>query len=246
MSTAIGQTINDVIVIRDDLNAPILLLTDADFATLEAYAVAEPVTTAPVTLDEIGNGEYSIAFDPTTSGAWVFHYVYDDTPMFREETRRYEVAGTAEIVVVSAGGTWTYAGDFDIPRDVVRFTIQDTDGSNPLFVDTEVAYALGAASDDPRRASIALVERLLARYAAMADTTELDLSVKASQLYDHYKDLLETLTDSFATGALPVVPYAGGIRISDVRPRLDDRDRVPGRFERPGWPAVGGLTKWWP
>ncbi|MGH2360444.1 MAG: hypothetical protein ACRDGM_07870 [bacterium] len=140
---------------------------------------------------------------------------------------------TADIVVVTAGGTWTYEADFALSRDVIRFTIQDTDGSNPLFTDEEVAYALGAAAGNTSAASVFLVNRLLARYAALSDTEDGELAVKAGQLYDHYKSLLATLTNPFESGASgSVKPYAGGISIADVRTRRADTDRVPSLFDR--------------
>lgn len=244
MSTAIGQTIRDVLTVRDETQAPVLLLTDADFATLEAFSIETPATTAAVALAEIDGGQYAASFIPTTGGAWALHYVYDATPVFREETRRYDVAETADVVVVTAGGTWTYEGDFGSARDRIRFALQDTAGDNPLFTDEEIAYALGAASDDEAAVGVALTRRLVARYAAMADTEDGELKVKASQLYDHYAALLASFTDPFAGGSLSgVAPYAGGISLGDVQGRQANRDRIPGIFERdarvPGYRRAG-------
>lgn len=231
MTYAIGQTITHVITLRDDSNVAITGLLEEDFVILEAYSVNVPATTELVALEEINQGQYSVEFTPESSGPWAFHYVYDDPPVFREETFVYSVAPTAEIVVVTAGGTWTYSGDLEDPSQLVRFLIQDTDGDHPLFTDAEVAYALGASASNSRKAAISLVERLMARYAAMADTTELDLSVRASQLYDHYKDLLATLKMNFG-GNDSAQPYAGGISKADILSRRQNTDRVFSVFDR--------------
>jgi hypothetical protein len=230
MSTAVGQIITHVITIRDNSNVSITDLLEDDFSTLEAYLVTTPATTAIVTLDEIDDGQYALSFVPSASGPWALHYVYNDTPVFREDTLVYEVESTAEIVVITGGGIWTYTGDLTDPTQEVRFNIQDVDGDHPLFTDTEIAYALGAANGRVRRASASLVERLMVRYAQMADTTELDLSVRASQLYEHYRELYLKLTSPFS-GENGAVPYAGGISYSDIAGNRANTDRVRSIFD---------------
>lgn len=236
MSYVIGQPIEDVITIKDTDDAAILGLAEDDFVTLEAFLLTSFITTALVTLTEIDEGQYVTSFIPTTFGDWALHYIYSDLPTYLENTKVYSVSSTAEIVVTMAGGTWTYGGDLSDPLQEVRFLIQDTDGDNPLFTDTEVSFALGSAASNSRRAAAFLVERLMARYSAMADTTELDLSVHASQLFAQAKILWESLNNSFSSGA-SVPPYAGGISSADVLVGVSNRDRVPGIFDRsnPNW-----------
>jgi hypothetical protein len=231
MSYAVGQAIVDVITLRDEANVAILGLLEDDFATLEAFLVTTPAETALVALDELGDGQYSTSFSPTSFGVWALHWIYDVNPDFLEETKTYTVAQTAEIVVVTAGGTWTYNGDLEDPIQEARFLIQDTDGEHPLFTDNEISYALGESGGRVRRAAVSLVERLMARYAAMADTTELDLSVRASQLYEHAKDLHASLSGSFSNSG-SVRPYAGGISASDVAGNLTNTDRVRRIFDK--------------
>jgi len=226
---AIGQMITDVITLRDEANAAILNLEEDGFTTFEAYLVSNPATIELVALTEINDGQYSIEFTPTEFGPWAFHYVYDETPVFREDTRIYVVETSSEVVVITSGGTWTYNGDLTDPIQEVRFTIQDTDGSFPLFTDGEVGYALGSTNNIVRRASIVLVEKLLVRYANMADTTELDLSVRASQLFANAKQLLDVLRNPFDSS---VTPYAGGISYADIQGREANTDRVVGIFDR--------------
>lgn len=241
MAYAIGQVITDVITLRDDANAAILALEEDDFTTLEAYLISTPATVQLVALTEIGDGQYSTEFTPSESGSWALHYVYEDPPVFREDTRVYVVDVATEITVVSAGGTWTYTGDMTDPRQEVRFLIQDTDGSNPLFTDDEVDFALLRHSNVVRRSAISLLERLLVRYSRMADTTELDLSVRASQLFEAAKILYDTLNNPFADGS--VIPYAGGISHADVNSNNANTDRVRGTFDKsPYSQPYGGVV----
>lgn len=240
MAYALGQMITDVISIRDETNAPVLLLEEDDFSTLEAYLLTSPASTELVALNEINEGQYSVQFTPGIEGIWVLHYVYDVNPVFIEDTRTYDVTSSSTVVTVSGGGTWTYEGDLDDPLQEVRFLIQDTDSTHPLFTDNEVSYALGAANDNVRRAAISLVERLLVRYSQMADTTELDLSVRASQLYENAERLLIQLKSGGSAG----VPYAGGISISDINVNLANTDRVVSTFDRVRrWPEYGGIVR---
>lgn len=236
MSYVIGQPIEDVITILDDANAAILGLTEVDFTTLEAFMLNSFVTTAAVTLTEIDDGQYVVSFTPTEFGDWALHYVFSDVPTYIENTKVYTVSSTAEIVVTMAGGTWTYAGDLTDPSQEVRFLIQDTDGSNPLFTDGEVSFALENSGAGTRKAAAYLVQRLMARYSAMADTTELDLSVRASQLYAQAEKLLASLSNPFLGGS-SVPPYAGGISQGDILVGTSNRDRQPGIFDRfnPNW-----------
>lgn len=232
MSTVVGQTITDIITIRDDVHDGILGLLEDDFETLEAFSVTTPASTVPVALDELDDGQYVVSFAPTLQGKWALHFKYEDVGVaFSEDTILYDIATSSEITVVVAGGTWTYSGDLTDPIQEVRFLIQDTDGGFPLFVDTEIAYALGAVQNNSRRAAASLVERLMARYAQMADTTELDLSVRASQLYEHAKDLLTSLNNPFSAAAT-VKPYAGGISNNDIAVGYANPDRTTAIFDR--------------
>lgn len=124
----------------------------------------------------------------------------------------------------------SYSDALSSPLDEVRHLIGDTDIDEPLFSDAEIMYEIGKASDSVTVAARACCRAMMARYARMADTSELDLSVKASQLYDHAKDLLNTLQHS-SGGSLDVLPYAGGISNADIFARVSNSDRHVGVFE---------------
>jgi hypothetical protein len=235
MSTAVGQPIGDVITIRDNANDPILTLIAGDFATLEAYSLTVPATTAVVDLDEIDGGQYATSFEPSTGGVWILHYVYDDTPVFREESRRYEVSASVALNVSFAGGTWTYTDDPEnVPLDAVRSAIGDTDSTNPQLSDAQIMYRLGTAADSVRGATMALLLDLAAAYAGAADTSELDLSVKLSQISAGYLRLYDKLKEEGEITALAsAVPFAGGISRTDRDNRNANPDRLRPSFDRP-------------
>lgn len=143
----------------------------------------------------------------------------------------------------------SYEPDFSDPIQVVRHLIGDVDVTEPMLSDAEIAYDLGAAAGDTTVAAVNCCRRLQARYAAMADTEDGELSVKASQLYDHYKDLAATLANPLSAGGSGgAVPYAGGISVADGRARDANTDRVPTLFarNRPGasWQPYD-LRRWW-
>ena len=202
---------------------------------IHSRVAGEDVTWNP-DLTEVADGAWEASYDVDAEGTWLWWGQATDGSVWSIE---WEVASasSAEVMVTSAGGTWTYAADFDDPMQAVRHVIGDTDSSDPKLTDAEITYELGLVADDVTMAAIACCRRLMARYAALADTTELDLSVKASQLFDHYKSLAETLQAGVTfqllkTAREGAVPYAGGISYADVGTRQANQDRVPSRFER--------------
>lgn len=108
----VGVPLDDILIVRDGANAPVIGLTAGDFATLEAYRVAAPATTAAVTLAEVGGGEYRATFTPSAAGAWVLHAVYEDAPTFVEALRRYEVVAAASVLAVAAGQPYLTVEEF--------------------------------------------------------------------------------------------------------------------------------------
>lgn len=136
----------------------------------------------------------------------------------------------------------SYSEVFVSSIDEVRHRIGDTDEENPQLTTEEIAFELGRANGNTNQAVLGCIKSLMARYASMADTTELDLSVRASQLYDHYKDLLVTFSNSFLGGTTPV-PYAGGISRADGLVNDSNTDRIRGIFDRSApYPRWGGVV----
>lgn len=106
MAYAVGQTITDTLILRDNLDAPITGQIADDFAVIEAYALPSGATTAAAALSEIGSGEYAVSFTPTTAATWTMHVVYDSGGVFREFSQTYVVDTVAAASTpVTPGGT---------------------------------------------------------------------------------------------------------------------------------------------
>lgn len=63
--------------------------------------------------------------------------------------------------------TWTYTTPWG-DRDLVRFLVQDTDASSPIFTDEELDSLLSYNSSDPRLAAASALESLAGKYARSA------------------------------------------------------------------------------
>lgn len=141
----------------------------------------------------------------------------------------------------------SYSDAFSSPIDEVRHLLGDVDPDAPLLTDAEIAYELGASGGSTQQAAVRACDRITARCAALADTTELDLSVMASQLFDHYTALAKILGAAFSPG-IPssVIPYAGGLSRVDARGRDQNADAIPPLFDRdiPGGRTAPFIGKW--
>lgn len=99
MANLTGQRIDFLFVLRDYASAPITGKVDTDFATLEAYVVDDPTTTAVVSLGEIGSGEYHASFIPTIPNGgdaltWAIHLIYNSGGVLREFVENFEIASS--------------------------------------------------------------------------------------------------------------------------------------------------------
>lgn len=113
--------------------------------------------------------------------------------------------------------------------DELRFLIGDTDVSNPVLADAEVLYILGVYSN-PRLGAIYACERLAAKFAAQVDRRIGQLSITASQKFQHYRDLANDLRMQMAvTGA---TPWAGGVYTADKEATEEDESLVTPIFTR--------------
>ena len=118
--------------------------------------------------------------------------------------------------------TWTYAGDPSASaRDAIRFLIGDTDTTDQLLSDEEIAWVNSEASgtstgttalyDAAYRCCLTIASKL----AREADKQIGDLSVSMSQRAKAYREQAASLKElSGREGGVPI-PYAGGITISD-------------------------------
>jgi hypothetical protein len=118
--------------------------------------------------------------------------------------------------------SWTYGGDPSAnARDAIRFLIGDTDTSDQLLSDEEIAWVNSEASgtstgttalyDAAYRCCLTVASKL----AREADKQIGDLSVSMSQRAKAYREQAASLKAlSGREGGVPI-PYAGGITISD-------------------------------
>lgn len=126
--------------------------------------------------------------------------------------------------------TWTYDGDPSLSqRDEVRFLVGDTDTTDQLVTDEEIAYAIDQEANI-LLAAAKVAKAIMAKFARLVDKSVGDLKLNFSQRIDHYKELIDQLTERGMESA--GVPYAGGISIIDKQNREEDTDRVDPTFTR--------------
>lgn len=123
--------------------------------------------------------------------------------------------------------TWTYNSPFANDKDTVRYLVADTDSDDPLATDEEILWQLTQTAT-VSGAAVAVAEQIarkFARYATVrSQDTQVDWSARATQYRQIVIDLREQLQSS------DIVPYAGGISISEKDTVEEDTDRVRPAF----------------
>ena len=138
----------------------------------------------------------------------------------------------------------TYDPTLGTAKDSVRFRLGDTNvtpASNALLSDEEIAALLSANGNSAIRATIAATRGILARYARMVTASVGDESAQFSDLTTHYRHLLKDLQRELAQSGASAPIFAGGISITDMAAREQDRDRTVGAFARGGIGSAGTL-----
>lgn len=108
--------------------------------------------------------------------------------------------------------TWTYDNDpTGVPRDEVRLLVGDTDATDQLITDEEIAYSL-AKNPNPYRAAADMARVIAAKFARLVTASVGSVSESASDLWTHYKDLAKELDRKAGTYALPSF---GGLTIAE-------------------------------
>lgn len=126
--------------------------------------------------------------------------------------------------------TWVYdPANLSVPRNALRFLLQDTDPDDPLLDDAELDYLLGTPpAVDLTFTALAAVDILMRKFARKVDTTVGSLHIAAQQKFDHYSQLYEDLRVRAAyTTAIPIAP---AISYSGKQTNLKDSDRVVPKF----------------
>lgn len=115
--------------------------------------------------------------------------------------------------------SWTYSGNpSKSDRDAVRFWIGDTDENSQQLADEEIDYLL-AQESTAKGAAAEAAYALAAKYARLVTQSVGDLSISYGERQQHYRDLAARLSTDDLRG---IVPYAGGIEVSDRETREAD------------------------
>ena len=118
--------------------------------------------------------------------------------------------------------TWTYSGNpSSSANDAIRFLIGDTDSTDPLLSNEEIAWvnteasgtptALNALYDAAYRCCIAIAST----FTRFSDKSLGDLSVSYSQRAGAYREQALRMKALATRNGMVPIPYAGGISISD-------------------------------
>lgn len=125
--------------------------------------------------------------------------------------------------------TWTYTNDpVGEPVDAIRLLIQDTDSSDPLISDEEIAYFIAKGGSDIGAAYLAALS-ISAKFGRLADERTGGIEVKWSQRSRAYAALASDLKKQIIMHSAPM-PYAGGVSISDIETRRSNTDRTTEAF----------------
>jgi len=134
--------------------------------------------------------------------------------------------------------TWTYTGDPTASaRDAIRFLTGDTDSSDQLVTDEEIAWVNAEVSGSATatthlyRAGARVANAIGAKFSRLADQQIGDLRVSMSQKATAAYALAASLNELAATDSSVPIPYAGGVSVADKRSRDEDTDRVMPFFE---------------
>ena len=116
---------------------------------------------------------------------------------------------------------WTYSTSLATDKDKVRFEIGDTDTTDQLLSDEEIA-ALLTSEGTVAAAAAKAAEGLAAKYSRLADRTVGNFSLSASQRAKAYWELAKKLG---AKAGIWGIPTAGGWKQSDDDTLNADEDR---------------------
>src|ERR1017187_2364114 len=127
--------------------------------------------------------------------------------------------------------TWTYSlTDLGTnSTDDVRLLIGDTDPTNPLLQDEELAYFL-SKRPNLYGASAEATRSLAVRFASMATTKAGDTEIMYSDISKAYAAMAARFENQSANSGSGF-PYAGGISQNDKLNAEQDTDRVAPQFE---------------
>jgi hypothetical protein len=113
--------------------------------------------------------------------------------------------------------SWTY--DLSTNTGKVRYWAGDTDSSDQLATDEEIAYALSLTTDVKSAAAMVL-DQLAAKWGRKADSSVGDLQISYSQASKRFEELARRLR----TFGISPIPVAGGTSVSRIEEVEEDED----------------------
>lgn len=126
---------------------------------------------------------------------------------------------------------WTYNPTLSSNRDLVRFSIGDTDENESVTLQNEEITALLVTYTTVSTAAAYAAEYLALRYARKATLLKDDAGA-SKQYGDRAAAMRELATTLRGRSSLLALPYAGGISASDKVSREGDTDRVSPAFTK--------------
>jgi hypothetical protein len=133
--------------------------------------------------------------------------------------------------------TWTYASNFSLSRDKVRWLVGDTDTNDQLVTDEEIAFAL---TEDSNVYTVAasVCESIAMKVGARLTVNANGSKIDADEQYKHWMDRASSLREKAVSSG--VASFAGGLSIAGKDAVEDDTDRVAPSFTRSLF--AGGLA----
>lgn len=127
--------------------------------------------------------------------------------------------------------TWSYVSPADSEKDAVRFLVGDTDASDPLVTDEEIAYLVAEFPQSSYHAAAEVADSIAAKFSREVAHSGDGLSYAAEQLQQNYATLAERLRkQARRRHRSGFGPYVGGISQSERELADADTDKIPSAF----------------
>ena len=130
--------------------------------------------------------------------------------------------------------TWTYSGDpASSNRDAVRFLIRDTNESDQLLSDEEIAWLLSQNGSNVYKAAVAGAFTVSASFSDQAVTKTVGaLSLSYQARSENYKNIARDLKAQYGVVGATFAPFASGISRDDKETQESDTDWDKPAFTR--------------
>lgn len=127
--------------------------------------------------------------------------------------------------------TWTYSGDPSANnRDAVRFLTGDTNTTDQLVTDEEIAFALSQKGNEIYASSIYVVKAIIAKFARDTDSQIESVRIDASSRVNNLTALLSQLIASAQDEDGMASPLVYGVSVAAMDAADLDTDRPPSAF----------------